>query len=179
MPKAKQERPEVDRAPSINTEERSEPDVSPYFLRRWEMYRAVAIGHRLTLKGEPALIKVYDNLNLRCAFNHLITMKAKDLLRGIECPECIEAERAAFRLRQLEDAKELAEARGGACLSDAYSTARSQLEWRCHKDHQWLATLDNVRSKRSWCPTCARSKPRPGRRKGAKPLMPPESPDAK
>lgn len=129
------------------------------------MYRAVAIGHRLTLKGEPRAVRVHDSLTLRCAFNHLIDMKAKDLLRGVGCSHCIENERAAFRLRQLEDAKELAEARGGKCLSESYITARTVLSWECDLGHQWLASLDNVRTKGSWCPTCAKARPRPGRRK--------------
>lgn len=141
--------------------------ISEAAYRRWEMYRAVAIGHRMTLKGEPRVIYARDFLDLRCAFNHQIAMSGKELLRGTGCSECNRVELEAFRHRQLEDAKELAERRGGVCLSDDYGNAHQRLAWRCHLGHEWNASIANVRSKLSWCPSCARAKPRPGRRKGA------------
>jgi len=50
--------------------------------------------------------------------------------------------------------QELAESRGGKCLSDVYVNANSKLTWRCAKGHQWTATPGNVQSG-SWCPICA------------------------
>ena len=51
--------------------------------------------------------------------------------------------------------QEIAETRGGNCLSTAYVNARSKLTWQCQKRHQWQATPDNIIRKGSWCPICS------------------------
>ena len=140
------------------------PPIPTHWQNRWEYYRRVAIGMMFTLKGEARAIGVHDLLEVRCPFDHHMQMKARSLLRGTRCATCAETAQNAFRDRQLEDAKEIASARGGACLSLSYENARERLKWECHRGHQWSASLDNVRSKGSWCPRCAKSKPRPGRR---------------
>ncbi|RGB29919.1 hypothetical protein C1646_765997 [Rhizophagus diaphanus] len=45
----------------------------------------------------------------------------------------------------LEDAKQLAYNRKGACLSEYYINNRSALLWMCDKKHRWFATFDNVK----------------------------------
>lgn len=99
----------------------------------------------------------------RCGCRYLIL--TKDLARGYGCPECRERDRHKAAQRFLLQAKELAARRGGRCLSASYENARTPLEWSCAFGHHWRASLDNVKGKRSWCPTCQRRAPRPGRRK--------------
>ena len=54
----------------------------------------------------------------------------------------------------LEDARALAKAKGGSCLSPVYRNSRSRLEWRCGLGHSpWHASYDNVK-RGTWCPTC-------------------------
>ncbi|MFX1297544.1 MAG: hypothetical protein ACFFD2_22165, partial [Promethearchaeota archaeon] len=68
------------------------------------------------------------------------------------CPEC-----AGNIKYNIEDMKELAEDRGGKCLSDKYINAKTNLKWECSNGHKWEATPDNVKNKESWCPKCADS----------------------
>ncbi|MCX6788651.1 MAG: hypothetical protein NTZ36_02080 [Candidatus Jorgensenbacteria bacterium] len=49
---------------------------------------------------------------------------------------------------------ELAEKRGGRCLSKYYINSSTKLEWQCKKGHKWLAIL-NVIKKGHWCPQCS------------------------
>jgi len=57
----------------------------------------------------------------------------------------------------IEQAKELARARGGLCLSEQYINARSKLLWQCHLGHRWEQTSDNVK-RGTWCPVCAKTR---------------------
>lgn len=49
---------------------------------------------------------------------------------------------------------QIAEKRGGACLSDRYIKANSKYLWECAKGHQWMATPGNIKLG-TWCPTCS------------------------
>lgn len=58
----------------------------------------------------------------------------------------------------LEDIQNIAQERGGRCLSSAYTNSRAKLLWECDKGHQWEATYRSI--KRHWCPECALQKRR-------------------
>lgn len=61
----------------------------------------------------------------------------------------------------LEEVKEFAVSKDGLCLSDAYVNNSSRLIWKCNKcDTQWKAPFNRLKSKKSWCPRCARAKKR-------------------
>jgi hypothetical protein len=49
--------------------------------------------------------------------------------------------------------QQLADHRGGKCLSDTYLGADSKLTWQCANGHQWMATPYNVR-RGTWCRVC-------------------------
>ena len=51
--------------------------------------------------------------------------------------------------------KELAEQRGGECLSVRYVNAQTKLIWQCNKEHIWKALPSSVKHAGSWCPECA------------------------
>ena len=68
------------------------------------------------------------------------------------CPECAVESR---RLQALVDAQELAHSRGGTLLSKDYVNSQMELMWRCKAGHEWSASLNSVRNRRSWCPHCA------------------------
>ena len=59
----------------------------------------------------------------------------------------------------LEEMKELAERRGGVCLSDQYVNTDTKLLWQCSQGHQWLATPIHILTHR-WCRICANDKQR-------------------
>ena len=50
---------------------------------------------------------------------------------------------------------QIAEERGGQCLSDEYKHSRHKLLWECKNGHQWEAAPANVK-RGTWCPYCAR-----------------------
>jgi hypothetical protein len=67
--------------------------------------------------------------------------------------------RAAYegapQARALEEMRELARARGGECLSQAFTNIHTKLRWRCAEGHEWGATPASVKHLNSWCPKCA------------------------
>lgn len=86
----------------------------------------------------------------RCARQHEWKGKGSAILGGRWCKRCSdEAQRCT-----IDEAKAVAEARGGKCLSDVYANARAHLTWQCHRGHVWPASFDNVRNKGRWCPDC-------------------------
>jgi hypothetical protein len=54
----------------------------------------------------------------------------------------------------IEEMHEIAEERGGKCLSDSYVNALTKLTWECAKGHQWEAKPNDVKGG-TWCQKCA------------------------
>lgn len=54
----------------------------------------------------------------------------------------------------IDDMRELAESRGGQCLSTEFSGIGSKLKWKCGFGHEWEATPVCVKAGH-WCPECA------------------------
>ena len=50
---------------------------------------------------------------------------------------------------------EVAQQRGGECLSTTYKNGKGKLRWRCSSGHEWEASLANVKNGLRWCPHCA------------------------
>jgi hypothetical protein len=65
------------------------------------------------------------------------------------CPECY-----GNKPLTIEIMREIAEARGGECVSPEYHGLRQKLRWKCSFDHEWEATPLNVKNHGSWCPHC-------------------------
>jgi len=137
-----------------------------HFEVRLAYYRRVATGKLFVVKSaKPS--RLHDWMTLVCPNDHQFRIKAKDLLRLQRCQACYLDELEKFRQKMLVEARNLAHERGGKCLSPRYLNAKRLLVWECHQHHRWEATFSNVRSRGSWCPTCARRLPRPGRTKAA------------
>ncbi len=51
--------------------------------------------------------------------------------------------------------RNLADSRGGKCLSDKYIGMRFKYEWKCSCGHVWQASAANIK-KGSWCPFCSK-----------------------
>lgn len=54
----------------------------------------------------------------------------------------------------IQDMQQLAESRGGKCLSDEYVNSRTKLKWQCSKNHIWESFWKNVKYGNHWCPIC-------------------------
>jgi len=68
------------------------------------------------------------------------------------CPKCNPIVKIT-----LEDAKKIAESRGGECLSESYFNVDSKMKWSCDKGHEWTASLYNIKNRKQWCPYCAKN----------------------
>lgn len=87
----------------------------------------------------------------RCANGHEWKAAANDVVHsGSWCPKC-----AGVAPLSLDDAREAAKSRGGACLSTEYINNRTKMLWRCAKGHEWVATLGEIKSG-NWCAVCSR-----------------------
>ena len=55
----------------------------------------------------------------------------------------------------IQDAKKLAESKGGLCLSEIYENAREPLIWQCENGHTWPASYYSVKGSSkhdgTWC----------------------------
>lgn len=55
----------------------------------------------------------------------------------------------------IQDCRQEAQKRGGACLSEKYGTIQSSYIWRCAHGHEWSSTFAIIKQG-SWCPICAK-----------------------
>jgi hypothetical protein len=60
-----------------------------------------------------------------------------------------------FKQKMLAEMQEIANVRGGRCLSREYVNTMSKLRWQCAEGHEWTALPNNIKSHGSWCPVCA------------------------
>lgn len=68
------------------------------------------------------------------------------------CPEC-----AGNLSLTIDDAKQIAESRGGLCLSTVYVNDYTHLNWQCGKcGNTWPASLASVKRLNTWCPYCSK-----------------------
>ena len=65
------------------------------------------------------------------------------------CPKC-----AGVTKKTIDEMREIAESKGGKCLSSAYLGARVPLVWQCSEGHTWETSPGNITSRKSWCPYC-------------------------
>lgn len=108
--------------------------------------------------GGECLSKEYVNsaspLIWQCEKGHVW----KNSLSGVRtnnqwCPYCAGKAKLTIDLM-----REIAESRGGKCLSEEYINSATKLTWRCTYGHEWMATPDNVKNRGTWCPKCSRSR---------------------
>jgi hypothetical protein len=107
-------------------------------------------------RGGKCLSTEYINsaqkLRWRCAEGHVWLATGNDVRNsGSWCPHCAGVARAS-----IDDAKRVAAARGGQCLSENYTNQRSRLRWRCANGHEWEASAMSVIGNGNWCAACSR-----------------------
>lgn len=101
-------------------------------------------------RGGLCLSKVYCNtrthLVWQCAKGHMWKAKPSSIQQGTWCPHCL-------RTITILDMQQLAQDRGGKCLSEIYRNNKTPLLWQCANGHQWKALLCNIK-KGQWCRRC-------------------------
>jgi hypothetical protein len=105
-------------------------------------------------KGGDCLSTVYRQSELkmkwRCSKGHewnASSSSIKDM--GSWCPHCVGKAK-----HTLKDCQDLAESKGGDCLSTVYRQSKLKLKWRCSKGHEWNASISSIKISGSWCPHC-------------------------
>jgi len=104
-------------------------------------------------KGGKCLSKRYVSsvakLKWECAKGHQWEATPAGVKHGHWCPYCSGTARLTIK-----DMFQLAEERGGKCLSNKYTNNRTKLLWECFHGHQWEAAPDKIKQGR-WCPECS------------------------
>lgn len=89
-------------------------------------------------------------LVFKCAKGHIFAVTPHSLKSMKSwCPTC--AGRPPYTLKDMQN---LAEKRGGRCLSEKYINSETKMIWQCKNGHLWEATTGNV-VYGDWCRKCA------------------------
>ena len=106
-------------------------------------------------RGGKCLSETYVNnkhkLLWECAEGHKWEAIPQSIRQGSWCPHC-----AGLAKGTIKEMQQIAEARGGECLSETYVDSTTKLLWQCVKGHQWEAVSDSIKRGR-WCPYCGGS----------------------
>ncbi len=110
-------------------------------------------------RGGKCLSDSYVNgktkLLWECAEGHQWETKPNDVKnQGSWCPKCSAKRRGEASRLSIEEMQQIAEKRGGKCLSETYTDANIKLWWECAEGHKWPATPHSVK-RGSWCRKCA------------------------
>jgi len=104
-------------------------------------------------RGGECLSENYVNINRklrwRCEKGHVWETTAGCIKKGRWCPYCSHKMKLT-----LDDMNELADARGGECLSKKYLGSTAKLKWKCKTGHVWETTPSIIMNGGSWCYPC-------------------------
>jgi hypothetical protein len=109
-------------------------------------------------KGGQCLSSEYKNAHTKllwqCSKGH-IWEATPDKIKNSKswCHECFGRKKYSIKSMQ-----EIAESRGGKCLSSEYINIKSKLLWQCSEGHEWKAVPDVVVNRNSWCAECSHDK---------------------
>jgi len=115
-------------------------------------------------RGGQCLSEAYINdqtkLLWECSEGHQWWAKSSNIIHNQTwCPVC--SGEKAYENNQIkprwdiEKMQQLAQARGGECLSEQYYNNKTKLRWRCQAQHEWEAIPSQIIGG-GWCPTCRR-----------------------
>jgi len=95
----------------------------------------------------------------RCHAGHVweaaaVSVKPNGFHAGTWCPLCPRRMKGKPARLSIEEMQEIAEQRGGKCLSTTYVNAHTKLKWRCAEGHEWEAKPAYVKLG-TWCPVCS------------------------
>jgi len=95
----------------------------------------------------------------KCRFGHEWHSSWGNVLKDRWCPECSNSpDQWLTRLH------ELATSKGGKCLAQGFTSAKTKVSWECKDGHVWEANWNNVYGGK-WCPFCARKHVNDNRRR--------------
>jgi len=74
-----------------------------------------------------------------------------------ELPDSFSVNDLGYDRGFLKELNDLAESKGGKCLSKTYTGVENKLSWSCANGHDWVSTPKEVK-KGAWCPYCTGQK---------------------
>lgn len=95
---------------------------------------------------------IETKLTWRCSERHVWEAIPNNVKRGSWCPVCFGNAKLS-----LDIFKEIAESKGGKCLSVEYINDSRKMKWQCAKGHMWEARAHDIK-RGHWCPKCARKR---------------------
>ena len=106
--------------------------------------------------GGKCLSAEYINANTKlkwqCKKGHVWESTPSNVKNSHWCLEC-----SGSKKKNIYDMQQIAETRGGKCLSKEYVNNKTKLKWQCNEGHLWEAVPSSVAT-RTWCPVCSRNK---------------------
>jgi len=103
-------------------------------------------------RGGTCLSTDYINnrtkLQWECKKGHIWLARPADVKNGKWCPDC-----AGVKKLTIEKMKNIAESKGGKCLSKKYFNSKTKLQWQCSDGHTWEATPEHI-IRGQWCSKC-------------------------
>ncbi len=93
-------------------------------------------------------VDMYTPMRFECAAGHVWLALPINIKHGNTwCPFC------KNKHLSINDFRELAQIKGGKCLSDVYVSSQGRLKFQCDKKHEWFAAAKHIK-RGSWCPYC-------------------------
>lgn len=106
-------------------------------------------------KGGKCLSTIYisssHKLIFECGNNHVWKTTLAGVRKGW-CPKCSVY---VYNRKTIQDAQQLAEEKGGKCLSTEYTNNHTKMLWECEHGHTWETTYNLIQMGK-WCPQCGR-----------------------
>lgn len=94
-------------------------------------------------------VNTHTNLLWECGEGHKWEARPSNVKSGTWCPMC-----AGNVKGTIEEMQEIAEERGGKCLSNTYIDSQTKLLWECSEGHKWEAKSNDVKNDGTWCYKC-------------------------
>ncbi len=111
-------------------------------------------------KGGNCLSDTYKGsatkLKWQCSIGHQWYAAPSKIKMGRWCPKCAIRNNSNKQRLGIDAMREIAQSRGGQCLSNEYINWETKLLWKCSMGHQWTAIPLSVK-RGSWCPNCSSS----------------------
>ena len=108
-------------------------------------------------KDGICLSKKFTNLSTKleweCKNGHRWFTTPRSIINGHWCGKCAYDQKKCT-LKQMQ---EIANLKGGKCLSKEYINITTKLEWECKNGHKWFETLARIKNG-SWCVECNKQK---------------------
>ncbi len=89
-----------------------------------------------------------------CDSGHVWKSSWSNIKNGSGCPKCHKKKlRKLFAKYSIRDMRQIAQSRGGNCLSDKYVNCKTHLLWQCSERHTWRAVPEKIINGQ-WCRKC-------------------------